>query len=158
MSAITVDIRRLPHGTAFEPPRYATGGAAGMDLVAAVEADIVLAPGARALIATGIAIAVPAGYEAQVRPRSGLALKHGITVLNSPGTIDADYRGEVGVILVNHGAAPFTVSRGSFTVSRGLRVAQLVIAPVSRAVWFEVAELAESGRGGGGFGSTGTTG
>lgn len=151
MSAITVDIRRLPHGTAFEPPRYATGGAAGMDLVAAVEADIVLAPGARALIATGIAIAVPAGYEAQVRPRSGLALKHGITVLNSPGTIDADYRGEVGVILVNHGAAPFTVSRG-------LRVAQLVIAPVSRAVWFEVAELAESGRGGGGFGSTGTTG
>ncbi len=124
---------------------------AGMDLLAAVEGDVVLAPGSRALIPTGIAVALPSGHEAQVRPRSGLALKHGVTVLNSPGTIDADYRGEVGVILINHGEAPFTVRRGE-------RIAQLVIAAVTAAVLDEVERLPESGRGTGGFGSTGTAG
>jgi dUTP pyrophosphatase len=122
-----------------------------MDLLAAVEGDVVLAPGSRALIPTGIAVALPSGHEAQVRPRSGLALKHGVTVLNSPGTIDADYRGEVGVILINHGEAPFTVRRGE-------RIAQLVIAAVTAAVLDEVERLPESGRGTGGFGSTGTAG
>jgi dUTP pyrophosphatase len=116
-----------------------------------VEGDVVLAPGSRALIPTGIAVALPSGHEAQVRPRSGLALKHGVTVLNSPGTIDADYRGEVGVILINHGEAPFTVRRGE-------RIAQLVIAAVTAAVLDEVERLPESGRGTGGFGSTGTAG
>ena len=124
---------------------------AGMDLLAAVEGDVVLAPGSRALIPTGIAVALPSGHEAQVRPRSGLALKHGVTVLNSPGTIDADYRGEIGVILINHGEAPFTVRRGE-------RIAQLVIAAVTAAVLDEVERLPESGRGTGGFGSTGTAG
>ena len=124
---------------------------AGMDLLAAVEGDVVLAPGSRALIPTGIAVALPSGHEAQVRPRSGLALKHGVTVLNSPGTIDADYRGEVGVILINHGEAPFTVRRGE-------RIAQLVIAAVTAAVLDEVERLPESGRGTGGFGSTGPAG
>ena len=124
---------------------------AGMDLLAAVEGDVVLAPGSRALIPTGIAVALPSGHEAQVRPRSGLALKHGVTVLNSPGTIDADYRGEVGVILINHGEAPFTVRRGE-------RIAQLVITAVTAAVLDEVERLPESGRGTGGFGSTGTAG
>ena len=124
---------------------------AGMDLLAAVEGDVVLAPGSRALIPTGIAVALPSGHEAQVRPRSGLALKHGVTVLNSPGTIDADYRGEVGVILINHGEAPFTVRRGE-------RIAQLVIAAVTAAVLDEVERLPESGRGTGGFGSPGTAG
>ena len=142
-------VTRLPHGVGLDLPAYATAQAAGLDLVAAVSADIVLRPGARALIPTGLAIALPEDFEAQVRPRSGLALKHGVTVLNSPGTIDADYRGEVGVILINHGAEPFTVTRG-------LRIAQLVLAPVSRLKWQETGALPESRRGTGGFGSTGT--
>ena len=141
-------VTRLPHGAGLDLPAYATEHAAGLDLLAAVSADIVLRPGARALIPTGIAIALPESCEAQVRPRSGLALKHGVTVLNSPGTIDADYRGEICVILINHGQEPFTVTRG-------LRIAQLVIAPVSRLAWQETASLPESRRGVGGFGSTG---
>ncbi len=152
MSAPPVRVRllRLPHGEGLEPPSYASDGAAGLDLRAAVPADapLVLAPGARALAPTGFAIALPADHEAQVRPRSGLALKSGVTCLNSPGTIDCDYRGEVGVILVNHGAEPFTIRRGD-------RIAQLVVAPVSRAVWDEVETLDETARGVGGFGSTG---
>ena len=149
VTTVTVDVVRLPHGASLDLPRYATTASAGMDLLAAVDAEVVLAPGDRMLVPTGLAIALPAGYEAQVRPRSGLALKHGVTVLNSPGTIDADYRGEVGVILVNHGAEPFTIARG-------LRVAQLVIAPVTHAVWYETNELSASDRGTGGYGSTGT--
>ena len=151
MSALTVAVRRLPHGWDQDLPDYATAESAGMDLLAAVDADLVLAPGARALVPTGIAIALPHGTEAQVRPRSGLALKHGITCLNAPGTIDADYRGEIGVILINHGEGPFTVSRG-------MRIAQLVIAEVRRAAWREVEDLDESARGDGGFGSTGLAG
>jgi dUTP pyrophosphatase len=143
-----VPVTRLPHGVGLDLPAYATAHAAGADLLAAVSADIVLRPGARALIPTGIAIALPENYEAQVRSRSGLALKHGVTVLNSPGTIDADYRGEIGVILINHG-------QEAFTVTRGLRIAQLVVAPVSRLTWQEGAALPESRRGAGGFGSTG---
>lgn len=142
-------VTRLPHGAGLDLPAYATAHAAGLDLLAAVSADIVIRPGGRALIPTGLAIALPENYEAQVRPRSGLALKHGVTVLNSPGTIDADYRGEVGVILINHGQEPFTVTRG-------LRIAQLVLAPVSRLAWQETGALPESPRGRGGFGSTGT--
>jgi dUTP pyrophosphatase len=148
MSALTVAVRRLPHGRGQDLPDYATAESAGMDLLAAVDADFVLTPGARALVPTGIAIALPPGTEAQVRPRSGLALKHGITCLNAPGTIDADYRGEIGVILINHGTEPFTVNRG-------MRIAQLVIAEVRRATWREVEDLDESARGDGGFGSTG---
>jgi dUTP pyrophosphatase len=148
MSALTVAVRRLPHGRGQDLPDYATAESAGMDLLAAVDADLVLTPGARALVPTGIAIALPPGTEAQVRPRSGLALKHGITCLNAPGTIDADYRGEIGVILINHGTEPFTVNRG-------MRIAQLVIAEVRRATWREVEDLDESARGDGGFGSTG---
>lgn len=140
----------LPHAAGLDLPAYATEHAAGVDLVAAVSADTVIAPGARALIPTGISIALPTGYEAQVRPRSGLALKHGLTVLNSPGTIDADYRGEVGVILINLG-------QESFTVTRGLRIAQLVLARVARLSWVEVASLPPSARNSGGFGSTGTS-
>ncbi len=120
-----------------------------MDLCAAVKADVVIAPGARALIPTGYAIALPVGYEAQVRPRSGLALKNGVTVLNSPGTIDTDYRGEVGVILINHGTE-------AFTVTRGLRIAQMVVASFATVAWQEVTDLSETVRGSGGFGSTGT--
>ena len=129
-------------------PGYASDGAAGLDLLAAVDEAMELAPGARKLIPTGIMIALPAGYEAQVRPRSGLALKHGVTLLNSPGTIDADYRGEIGVILINHGEAPFAIARGD-------RIAQLVIAPVTRLAWAESDRLPESARGPRGFGSTG---
>jgi len=129
-------------------PAYATDHAAGLDLLAAVSERLEIAPGQRQLVPTGISIALPAGYEAQIRPRSGLALKHGVTLLNSPGTIDADYRGEIGVILINHGTTPFTVARGD-------RIAQLVVAPVSRLAWQEVAELPASTRGIGGFGSTG---
>jgi dUTP pyrophosphatase len=143
-----IPLRRLPHGEGLPLPAYATALSAGVDLVAAVAADVVLSPGARALIPTGIAIALPAGVEAQVRPRSGLALKHGVTVLNSPGTIDADYRGEVGVILINHGQQPFTVRRGE-------RIAQMVIAPCVQARWHAVDALPDSARGDGGFGSTG---
>jgi len=145
---VSVPVTRLSHGAGLDLPAYATSAAAGLDLLAAVTNNTVIAPGARALIPTGIAIALPPGYEAQVRPRSGLALKHGVAVLNSPGTIDADYRGEIGVILVNLGQA-------DFTVTRGLRVAQLVIAPVTTITWRETAALPDSQRGAGGFGSTG---
>ena len=151
MSAGEVALLRLPHGADLALPSYATEMSAGMDLLAAVEAAVVLAPGERRLIPSGIAIALPAGAEAQVRPRSGLALKHGITVLNAPGTIDADYRGEVGVILINLGEAPFTIHRGD-------RIAQLVIAAHAQARWQVVETLDDSARGAGGFGSTGTGG
>lgn len=149
--AVDVQVRRLAHGEGLDLPAYATAQAAGMDLLAAVAEDVVLPPGGRALIPTGIAIALPPGFELQIRPRSGLALKHGITLPNTPGTIDADYRGEIGVILLNTGDQPFTVSRG-------MRVAQAVLAPVWRAAWVEVAALDETGRGAGGFGSTGVAG
>lgn len=139
-------VRRLPHGEGLPLPAYATEGAAGMDLLAARALSI--PPGGRALVPTGLSIALPPGTELQVRPRSGLALKHGITVLNTPGTVDEDYRGEVGVILFNTGTEPFAVARGD-------RVAQAVFAPVARAAWEEVAELPASARGSGGFGSTG---
>lgn len=148
-SPLQVPVVRLPHAAGLDLPAYATAHAAGLDLVAAVSADTAIAPGARALIPTGIAIALPQGYEAQVRPRSGLALKHGLSVLNSPGTIDADYRGEVAVILINLG-------QESFLVTRGLRIAQLVVAPVVQLIWKETAQLPPSERGSGGFGSTGT--
>ena len=143
---IRIGLKRLPHGEGLPLPAYATHGAAGMDVVAAE--DIVLAPGERHAVATGFAIAIPPGFEVQVRPRSGLALKHGITCLNTPGTIDEDYRGEVKVILANLGSEPFEVRRGE-------RIAQLVPAPVQKAEFAEVAELDETNRGGGGFGSTG---
>ena len=146
LAPITILLKRLPHGEGLPPPAYATEGAAGMDVVSAVDATI--APGARAAIPTGFAIAIPAGYEVQVRPRSGLALKHGVTCLNTPGTIDSDYRGEVQVILINHGQAPFAIARGD-------RIAQLVPAPVQRAVLDEVETLEDTARGSGGFGSTG---
>ena len=143
---ITIRLMRLPHGEGLPLPAYATAGAAGMDVVAAE--DLVLAPGARHAVATGFAIAIPPGYEVQVRPRSGLALKHGITCLNTPGTIDEDYRGEVKVILANLGDQPFIIARGE-------RIAQLVPAPVQRALFEEVTVLDETDRGSGGFGSTG---
>ena len=146
--ALTVAIQRLPGAEDLPLPKYATAQAAGMDLCAAVKTDVVLAPGARAIIPTGYAIALPVGPEAQVRPRSGLAAKNGITVLNSPGTIDADYRGEVGVILINHGTEPYTITRG-------LRIAQMVIATYSTVTWSKTATLPETARGAGGFGSTG---
>jgi dUTP pyrophosphatase len=145
-----IDVVRLPHAEGLPLPSYATDGAAGMDLLAAVTTPLVILPGGRALVPTGLTIALPHGYELQVRPRSGLALKHGITLPNSPGTIDEDYRGELGVIVLNTGAEPFTVERG-------MRIAQAVIAPVVRAAWREVATLPETARGTGGFGSTGTT-
>jgi dUTP pyrophosphatase len=150
MSQVGVKLKILPHGASLPLPVYATADAAGADLVAALEAPLTLAPGERKDIPTGIAMALPPGWEAQVRPRSGLALRHGLTVLNSPGTIDADYRGEVRVILANLGSAPVTISRGE-------RIAQMVIAPVSRADWQVVEELPTTVRGNGGFGSTGTT-
>ena len=143
---ITIRVTRLTHGEGLPLPAYATAGAAGMDVVAAE--DLILAPGARHAVATGFAIAIPDGYEVQVRPRSGLALKHGITCLNTPGTIDSDYRGEVKVILANLGSEPFPIARGE-------RIAQLVAAPVQRAVFDEVAALDDTARGAGGFGSTG---
>ena len=143
---IDIRILRLPHGEGLPLPAYATPGAAGMDIVAAEELD--LQPAQRHAVATGFAMAIPVGYEVQVRPRSGLALKHGISVPNSPGTIDSDYRGEVKVIIINHGDAPFPIRRGD-------RVAQLVVAPVQHADFVEVSELDETERGAGGFGSTG---
>ena len=149
MSAPVIDVVRLPHAEGLALPSYATEGAAGMDLLAAVMSSMVIPPGARMLVPTGLRIAIPAGYELQVRPRSGLALKNGIVLPNSPGTIDEDYRGELGVIVMNCGDAPFTVERG-------MRIAQAVIAPVVRAAWREVAELPDTARGTGGFGSTGT--
>jgi dUTP pyrophosphatase len=148
MTDIPVAITRLPHGADLPLPAYATAGAAALDLVAAIAAPITLPPLGRALVPTGISIALPAGYEAQVRPRSGLALKQGLTVLNAPGTIDADYRGEIGVILVN-------LSDTAVTLARGDRIAQLLLAKVERLAWNEVAELPASARGSGGFGSTG---
>jgi dUTP pyrophosphatase len=143
---VAVQVRRLPHGEGLELPTYATAGAAGMDVLSAE--DVTLAPGARHAVATGLSVAIPPGYEIQVRPRSGLALKHGISVPNTPGTIDSDYRGELKVILINHGAEPFAIHRGD-------RIAQLVLAPVTIAAWDEVAELDATERGAGGFGSTG---
>ena len=148
--SVSVAITRLPHGTDLDLPAYETADAAGMDLPAAVEHDVEIAPGARCLTPTGLAIALPPSYEAQIRPRSGLALRNGISLVNSPGTIDPDYRGEVGVIVINHGDE-------IFTVTRGMRIAQMVVAPVTQAVWDEVSELPETERGAGGFGSTGTT-
>ncbi len=148
MTDLQVPLCRLPHGEDLPLPTYASEHAAGVDLLAAIAQPLELAPGARRLIPTGISIALPAGYEAQVRPRSGLALKHGIGLLNSPGTIDADYRGEIGVILINHGEAPFAIARGD-------RIAQLVVAPVTRLAWAESDRLPDSARGAKGFGSTG---
>ena len=151
MSEVAVRIVRLPHAAGLPLPEYQSAQAAGLDLLAAVPADapMTLAPGARALVPTGIAIALPAGTEAQVRPRSGLAARHGVTVLNSPGTVDADYRGEIQVILINLGQEPFAVTRG-------MRIAQLIVAPVQRARLVQVDSLDQTTRGSGGFGSTGT--
>ena len=151
MSDVDIRVLRLPHAAGLPLPAYQSAQAAGLDLVAAVppDAPLTLAPGARASVPTGIAIALPAGTEAQVRPRSGLAARHGVTVLNAPGTIDADFRGEIQVILINLGGEPFAVTRG-------MRIAQLVIAPVSRARMVAVSTLDETSRGAGGFGSTGT--
>lgn len=143
---IPLRVKRLPHGEGLPLPAYATSGAAGMDVVSAE--DVVLAPGARHAVATGLSMAIPAGFEIQVRPRSGLALKHGISAPNAPGTIDSDYRGEVKIILINHGDQPFEILRGD-------RVAQLVLAPVVQGSWMEVEELDATERGEGGFGSTG---
>ena len=152
MSAETVEIEivRLPHGHDLQLPDYATAAAAGADLLAAVDGDIELQPRERRIVPTGISIALPVGFEAQVRPRSGLAARNGVTVANAPGTIDADYRGEVGVILVNLGREPFRITRG-------MRIAQLVVARHARAQWREVEELDRTARGAGGFGSTGVT-
>ncbi len=148
LQALTVHIQYLPHGQGLELPHYASEHAAGADLRAAVSEEVVLQPGEHALLPAGFCMALPAGFEAQVRPRSGLALKHGVTVLNSPGTIDADYRGEVGVILINHGAHAFHIRRGD-------RIAQMIIAPVARVAWHKTGELDDTGRGSGGFGSSG---
>ncbi len=145
---IEIEIVRLPHGHDLNLPDYATAAAAGADLLAAIDTDIELGPLDRKIVPTGISIALPVGFEAQVRPRSGLAARHGITVANAPGTIDADYRGEIGVILVNLGKEPFRITRG-------MRIAQLVVARHARAVWREVGELGQTVRGAGGFGSTG---
>ncbi|HSD92581.1 MAG TPA: dUTP diphosphatase [Methyloceanibacter sp.] len=148
--SVILRVKRLPHGEALPLPAYQSAHAAGLDIVAAVpqDAPVTLGPGARALIPTGFALELPVGYEAQVRPRSGLAIRHGVTLLNSPGTIDADYRGELMVVMVNHGSEPFPVRRGD-------RIAQLVIAPVAAVEIAEVAALGGTARGQGGFGSTG---
>ena len=149
-TSIKIDIRQLPHGEGLALPAYQSAHAAGLDLLAAVPeaAPMILAPGKHALVPTGLTIALPPGYEAQVRPRSGLAAKHGVTVLNAPGTVDADYRGEIGVLLINHGDMPFPIRRGE-------RIAQMVIASVVRAEFSPVAALSATDRGDGGFGSTG---
>ena len=144
--SVKVEVKRLAHGEGLALPAYATEGAAGMDIVSAE--DVTIAPGARHAVATGLSVAIPPGFEIQVRPRSGLAFKHGITVPNTPGTIDSDYRGELKVLLINHGPEDFAISRGD-------RVAQLVLAPVVQAAWSEVEELDATERGAGGFGSTG---
>ncbi len=146
---VKIALTLLPHAADLPLPAYATEHSAGMDLLAAVKENLTIAPHTHALVPVGIAIALPEGYEAQVRPRSGLAFKFAVTVLNAPGTIDADYRGEVGVLLINHGDKPFVVERG-------MRIAQMIIAPYTRAVWQKVESLEESARGAGGFGSTGT--
>jgi len=148
MQRVDVPVKRLAHGQDLPLPSYATAQSAGMDLLAAIDDPISLAPGKRAMVPSGLAMALPAGFEAQVRPRSGLAAKHGITVLNTPGTIDADYRGEVKVILINLGDEEFVINRGE-------RIAQVIIAPVTQAQWVEKEELTETARGDGGFGSTG---
>ena len=149
-ASVRIDICQLPHGEGLALPEYQSAHAAGLDLLAAVPegSPLILAPGQRALVPTGLTIALPAGYEAQVRPRSGLASKHGVTVLNAPGTIDADYRGEIGVLLINHGDAPFPIRRGE-------RIAQMVIASVIQAELVPVTSLSPTQRGSGGFGSTG---
>ena len=149
-AAVKVEIRQLPHGEGLALPAYQSAHAAGLDLLAAVpeDAPLILAPGQRALVPTGLSIALPPGYEAQIRPRSGLAAKHGVTVLNAPGTVDADYRGEVGVLLINHGDAPFAIRRGE-------RIAQMVIAAVVRAELVAALSLSATERGSGGYGSTG---
>jgi len=149
-TTVKVEIRQLPHGEGLALPAYQSADAAGLDLVAAIAEGetMMLSPGQRALVPSGLAIALPPGFEAQVRPRSGLAAKHGVTVLNAPGTIDADYRGEIGVLLINHGNAPFPIRRGE-------RIAQLVIAPVARAELTVATALSSTRRGDGGFGSTG---
>jgi len=149
MTQVNVKLLQLPHGHDLPLPEYATAHSAGVDLIAAIDADMVLKPMERALVPTGIAIALPDGYEAQIRPRSGLALKHGISLVNTPGTIDADYRGEIKALLINLGSE-------NFTISRGMRIAQMVVAPVSRVGWQQVESLDETGRSAGGFGSTGT--
>lgn len=148
MHTINVKIKRIRHDGTNPLPQYMTLHAAGMDLSACLNEDLVLKPGARALVPTGIAIELPEGYEAQIRPRSGLALKHGVTLVNSPGTIDADYRGEIGVIIINHGAEPFIIKNQE-------RIAQMVFAPFIRAIFEEAAELGDTQRGAGGFGHTG---
>jgi dUTP pyrophosphatase len=145
-----VQVTRLPHGADLPLPEYQTADSAGMDLMAAIDAPVTLTPGERRLIPTGLAIALPSGYEAQIRPRSGLALRDGISQVNAPGTIDADYRGEIGIILINHGDT-------AFDISRGMRIAQMVVAPVVQARWQEVERLDDTRRGASGFGSTGTT-
>ena len=147
---VEIEVVRLPHGRDLALPDYATAAAAGADLLAAIDQDIELKPLERRIVPTGISIALPAGFEAQVRPRSGLAAKNGVTVANAPGTIDADYRGEVCVILINLGSEPFRITRG-------MRIAQMVVARHARAVWREVSELGQTARGAGGFGSTGVT-
>ncbi len=147
--SIPIHVKRLPHADGLPLPSYATDGAAGMDLLAAVGDPVTITPGERRLIPTGLTMALPPGYELQVRPRSGLALRHGIMLPNTPGTIDEDYRGEVGVILINLGQEPFTVTRG-------MRIAQAVLAPVVRGAWIEVESLSDTPRSAGGFGSTGT--
>ena len=146
--SVTIAVRKLPHAAGLPLPAYATAGAAGMDLLAAVEHPLSIAPGERALIPTGLLIALPDGHELQIRPRSGLALRHGIVLPNSPGTIDADYRGELQIILLNAGHEPFVVERG-------MRIAQAVLAPVLRATWREVDALEDTERSARGFGSTG---
>lgn len=151
MRRVAVAIQRLSNGAGLPLPSYATAGAAGLDIAAAVEAEVELQPGARALIPTGFAIALPSGFEAQVRPRSGLAVRHGIAIVNAPGTVDADYRGEIMVCLVNLGDRPFTIARGD-------RIAQMVVAPVTAVAWDEAEDLSATTRGTGGFGSTGTAG
>ncbi len=151
MSSVTISLTRLDHAKELSLPTYATPQSAGMDLLAAVSQPITLQPGERKLVPTGLTIALPDGYEAQIRPRSGLAFKNGITVANAPGTIDADYRGEVGVLLVNLGTEPFVIERG-------MRIAQMVIAAYTRATFSEMLELPVTVRGAGGFGSTGTKG
>lgn len=149
MTVVSVQIVRLPHSEGLPLPAYATAGAAGMDLIAAIAAPVTIPPGGRVLVPTGLRIALPPGYEMQVRPRSGLALKHGIVLPNSPGTVDEDYRGELQVIVMNAGA-------DAFTIERGMRIAQAVVAPVTRVVWHAVDTIDETARGAGGFGSTGT--
>lgn len=150
VETVEIEVVRLAHAHDLALPDYATAAAAGADLVAAIDQDIDLAPLERKIVPTGISIALPVGFEAQVRPRSGLAAKNGVTVVNAPGTVDADYRGEIGVILIN-------LSKEPFRISRGMRIAQLVVARHARAVWREVSELDRTARGAGGFGSTGVT-